>query len=1172
MTILRPIIITLSALCVLLGASLVNLGLSALPDKGGSGSGINHALIIGISNYDSMQKLKSPSRDAKEIARILTEKYDFKKQNVVLLTDGSKEKPTRSTILTYLDKYVRELTDKENLLIYYSGHSTEDDRGETYWIPKDGKKNSKFSWLRHSDLAREFFGSEAFKVKNLCIITDSLFSKKLIRSSSIVLSPYDLRYPEKIREKARKRSREVIAFGDQHWPASKTTQGYGLFAYYFRKVLMDSWFKVIDLENLLFDEKIIFQVSKIAGTRMLRGRLRKSPMEKKGQTVITRVISPPVINIVDAYSNPKKGYVGDRFIVEAKTSGPAYEVYLEMAGKKYLMDGEGTDWKHSMKIASLGPTPFKIIAVNEDDMRGKPKTGQITTLKPLANMVNVLKAAVSPRRGVGGDEFSFTANTDKPAKSVAVVIEGKRYEMTGSGTNWSLKSHIEDTGSVDFSVIARNEDGLEGRSKGGIFLVKAPKINIVAVETAPGKGYAGDEFLITASTDHPASSVSLKMGGVTYNMAGAGKKWTLKRKIQEIGKKTFTVIATNAEGIDGLSKGGEVLTSKRPVGIPDIATVALSPGKVYAGESFLVKVKTSAAAKEVFFELEGKKHLMDGSGTDWKYTTQIASIGTSRYKLSAKNSEGKQGQTKEGQITTTKKVAQGVDVAKVAVSPKQGGQGQTFTFRATTAAAAKGVTAVIGDKQYKMAGSGTSWSLKKKIEDLGTIDFYVIATSKEGVEGATKGGTFTTKALLANVIDVKTSADKGFVGEEFQFTATTDRAASSVSLQMDGVTYEMTGSGTDWTFKRKIQDIGKKTFTVTAVNVEGAKGSSKSGEILASLAIPDVATVALNPKEIFAGDSFEIKVKTNHTAEQVFVEVGGKKYTMEGAGTNWRYATQIASIGTSNYKVTAQNKEGIGGQTKEGVINALKKPAALINVAKAEVSPGKGFAGGKFTFKASTDKPAKGVTLSLGGKNYKMEGSGTEWSLTQVIKKTGDLAYSISALNEDNVEGGAKPATFIVEEIKKRFAFNKDGTITDRVTGEKKERFVDNGDGTITDVASNLMWLKSPKQIAVTYEDADEYVRKLKVKNYTGWRLPTLAEWKRMIDKKQRNPALPKGHLFDNIVTHVGYWTKTKHRFGALYVYQVNLYNGKTGQLSKKKFANVWPVRYAEIQQAEVKR
>ncbi|MFC1868127.1 DUF1566 domain-containing protein [Thermodesulfobacteriota bacterium] len=1153
-----------SLLIILFWSSLANEGLFALSEKLYTDNGVNHALIIGIGGYDKWAKLSSPPKDASEVARILTEKYNFKKENIVLLTDTTKEKPTLVTIVTYLDKYVSTLTEKDNLLIFYSGHSTEDEDGNTYWIPKNAQKKLKMTWLSHSGICEEYLASDKFKAKNVAIVTDSLFSKKLLKPTSIVLSPYDLRYPEKITEKATKKSREVIAFGDKHWPGGKKTEGFGLFTYYFRKALIDNWFKVIDLENLIFNEDIILQVRKVAGTRLLRGRLRNSPMEDDGQTIIARVISPPPVNITDTYVNPKKGFVGDKFIIEAITNRPAFEVYVELKGKKYLMDGEGTEWRHSIKVASLGTSPFKILAINEDDLEGKTKKGELTTIKSLASMVNVTNASVSPKRGLGGDEFSFAAKTDRPAQKVTVIIEGKRYEMTGSGTDWSLKRKVEESGAVAFSIAAINKDGLEGRSRGGILSIKAPQVDIVTLKAAPDKGYAGDEFLITANTNHLARSVTLELAGVTYEMQGSGREWSLKRKIPDIGKKKFTVIAKNTEGKTGLSKSGEIMTRERPAGIPDVTTVALNPKKVYAGENFVIRVKTSAAAEAVFVELSGKKQPMEGSGTEWKYATKIASVGDTGYKVTARNKDGKEGRPSEGKITTTEKAKKGIDVIKVAVNPKKGNQGQTFTFEATTSAPAKSVAAVVGEKKYSMTGSGTNWSLKKKIDGLGSIDFYFIATDKKGDEGSSKGGSFVTKALLANVVEAKVTADKGYAGEEFTVTVNTDNPASAVSLEMGGVTYDMEGSGKKWLFKQKIHDVGKKTFTVTAKNIEDVKGRSKGGEVVARLAIPDVTTVSFSPTDIFAGDTFVVKAKTNVTADQVFVVIDGKRHAMGGAGTEWSFPTQVDRIGTSKYKLIAKNKEGKEGLAKEGNIAIAKKPEALVNVAKAEVSPVTGYAGGTFTFKANTDRSARAVTLNIGGKGYPMKGSGTDWTLTQKIDKTGSLVLSMVAVNDDKVEGVAKTATFTVQEIKQRYSYNKDGTITDKVTGDVKKRFKNNGDGTITDLATNLMWLQQPKTIAVSHENAEDYCRELALKNYTGWRLPTASEWKSIIDRSQKAPSLPLGHPFKNIVYSVFFWSKTKHKRFANRIYVADLYTGKIGAQSIKNDYIAWPVRYAE--------
>jgi Protein of unknown function (DUF1566)/Caspase domain len=890
MTFPKSIKIIAAALCVILWSSLANEGLSALDP-----AGTNHALIIGINNYKGWPKLESPVRDAEELSKILLEQYNFKKANVNLLTDKTKEKPTLVNILTYMDRYINELGENDNLFIFFSGNSFEDDEGETYWIPIDGKKRSKMTWLRHADLAGEVFASPDFKVKSLIIVTDSAFSNKLIKPSSISLSPFDLRYPEKIQEKALDKSREVLAFGDQHWPGSKQTDGLGLFAYYFRKALMENELDVIDIENLLFDENVIFPITKIAGTKLIRGRIR-TPMDQDGQFIVAKVAPSPIVDVVSTGVTPEKGYPGDSFTVKAVTSGPAYEVYVDIAGKRYQMKGQGTEWAYKQKIDKLGTTKFSVAAINEKDAAGKRLKGSIKIIKPKAAVSNVTDFSVDPKTGTGGDSFRFTAKTDEPAKEVALKVKGKAYKMKGSGTSWSLSQAVDEIGTVDFSIVAVNEDGVQGALKDGNIFVKAGVANVVDIKSSPATGYAGEDFTISVKTDRPADGVTVELDGKTYAMEGTGRKWAFKTNIPDIGKKRFTAIAKNIEGVEGSRKSGELLTKKSPLPISDVAAVDVS-----------------------------------------------------------------------------------------VVSPGKG----------------------------------------------------------------------------------------------------------------------------------------------------------------------------------YAGDTYSIKVKTTAPADQVVVDIEGAPYPMKGSGKDWSYLAKIDKVGISKYTVTSKNKDGVLGKSVAGEIQATKKPSRPVNVIQASVNPKKGTKDATFKFEAKTDNQAKSVMLVMGGRRYPMTGSGTNWSLGKKIDDTGAVEFSIVALNEDNEDGAAKTAKITV--YRDRFKKNKDGTVTDFLTGKTRNRFIDNNNGTITDLVTSLMWMQSPKQIALQWDKAVEYCRTLDYNGLKGWRLPTIGEWNNLRDKKRKNPALPEENPFSNIPTHVGYWSKTKHKFGAKYVYQISMWSGKASHLKKDENAIVWPVRYAEI-------
>jgi hypothetical protein len=51
-------------------------------------------------------------------------------------------------------------------------------------------------------------------------------------------------------------------------------------------------------------------------------------------------------------------------------------------------------------------------------------------------------------------------------------------------------------------------------------------------------------------------------------------------------------------------------------------------------------------------------------------------------------------------------------------------------------------------------------------------------------------------------------------------------------------------------------------------------------------------------------------------------------------------------------------------------------------------------------------------------------------------------------------------------------------------------RFLDNGDGTVTDTSRKLMWQKGDNGNEVTFEQAQEYCRNLRLGGHADWRLP----------------------------------------------------------------------------------
>ena len=112
--------------CALL-ATLIAMVFHAVPSAAEDVEfGRYHALVIGNNDYTDLPRLETAVADAEAVAALLESKYGFQ---VRLLRNA-----TRADILRGLYAYRAELTEEDNLLIYYAGHGYFDRPSETgFW-------------------------------------------------------------------------------------------------------------------------------------------------------------------------------------------------------------------------------------------------------------------------------------------------------------------------------------------------------------------------------------------------------------------------------------------------------------------------------------------------------------------------------------------------------------------------------------------------------------------------------------------------------------------------------------------------------------------------------------------------------------------------------------------------------------------------------------------------------------------------------------------------------------------------------------------------------------------------------------------------------------------------------------------------------------------------------
>ena len=197
-----------------------------------------YALVIGNNDYRNIPKLKTAVKDARAVAKLLGEKYNF---TVTLL-----ENATRSDIFLAFSKLLRELRASDNLLIYYAGHGNMDTQTQRgYWLPVNAQRSNKANWVANEDITSEL---KAITAKHVLIVADSCYSGTLTRSLDMgAMRVGGLK--EWVRRMAQRRSRTVLTSGGLEPVLDAGGGGHSVFARAFLTALEEND-TIIDMDSL----------------------------------------------------------------------------------------------------------------------------------------------------------------------------------------------------------------------------------------------------------------------------------------------------------------------------------------------------------------------------------------------------------------------------------------------------------------------------------------------------------------------------------------------------------------------------------------------------------------------------------------------------------------------------------------------------------------------------------------------------------------------------------------------------------------------------------------------------------------------------------------------------------------------------------------------------------
>jgi len=149
------------------------------PNPVAEGFGRYYALVIGNDKYLHWTPLENAVNDARAVAQLLKQHYDFE---VTELYNAE-----RSDILSTINNLRKQLTEKDNLLIYYAGHGhLVEQLDEGYWIPVDARQDDNTEWISTRNITGQL---KIMSAKHVLVVADSCYAGTISRGSLSRLKP-----------------------------------------------------------------------------------------------------------------------------------------------------------------------------------------------------------------------------------------------------------------------------------------------------------------------------------------------------------------------------------------------------------------------------------------------------------------------------------------------------------------------------------------------------------------------------------------------------------------------------------------------------------------------------------------------------------------------------------------------------------------------------------------------------------------------------------------------------------------------------------------------------------------------------------------------------------------------------------------------------------------------
>ncbi|HET6245913.1 MAG: caspase family protein [Bacteroidetes bacterium] len=207
-----------------------------------------YALIIGIDNYKGIwSPLKNAVRDAQTVEQVFKTVYKFDHVKTIY-----NEKATRANIIREMEWLIENVSPKDNVLIYYSGHGEfKKNLNKGFWVPVDASTNSTSAYISNSEI-QTFLGG--IPSRHTLLIADACFSGDIFRGNTMSV-PFEQSEKYYAEVNALK-SRQALTSGGIELVMDGGKDGHSIFAYYLLQALKENKNKYFDASQLYSKLKI----------------------------------------------------------------------------------------------------------------------------------------------------------------------------------------------------------------------------------------------------------------------------------------------------------------------------------------------------------------------------------------------------------------------------------------------------------------------------------------------------------------------------------------------------------------------------------------------------------------------------------------------------------------------------------------------------------------------------------------------------------------------------------------------------------------------------------------------------------------------------------------------------------------------------------------------------